>query len=40
VADPSSIFCHIEEGERINAILPVKAFEEDKYVFLVTKPAP
>ena len=27
----------LEEGERINAILPVKAFEEDKYVFLVTK---
>jgi DNA gyrase subunit A len=27
----------LEEGERINAVLPVKAFEEDKYVFLVTK---
>ena len=27
----------LEEGERINAILPVKAFEEEKYVFLVTK---
>jgi DNA gyrase subunit A len=27
----------LEEGERINAVLPVKAFEEDKFVFLVTK---
>ena len=27
----------LEEGERINTLLPVKAFEEDKYVFLVTK---
>jgi DNA gyrase subunit A len=27
----------LEEGERINTVLPVKAFEEDKYVFLVTK---
>jgi DNA gyrase subunit A len=27
----------LEEGERINAILPVKAFEEDKFVFLATK---
>ena len=27
----------LEEGERINAILPVKVFEEDKYVLLVTK---
>jgi DNA gyrase subunit A len=27
----------LEEGERINAVLPVKAFEDDKYVFLVTK---
>jgi len=27
----------LEEGERINAVLPVKGFEEDKYVFLVTK---
>jgi len=26
----------LEEGERINAVLPVKAFEEDKYVFLAT----
>jgi DNA gyrase subunit A len=27
----------LEEGERINAVLPVKAFEEDKFVFLATK---
>jgi DNA gyrase subunit A len=27
----------LEEGERINAILPVKAFEDDKFVFLATK---
>ncbi len=27
----------LEEGERINAILPVKAFEEDKFIFLATK---
>jgi DNA gyrase subunit A len=27
----------LEEGERINAILPVKAFEENKFVFLATK---
>jgi DNA gyrase subunit A len=27
----------LEEGERINAILPIKGFEEDKYVFLATK---
>ncbi len=27
----------LEEGERINAILPVKAFDEDKFVFLATK---
>ena len=27
----------LEEGERINAVLPVKTFEEHKYVFLVTK---
>jgi DNA gyrase subunit A len=26
----------LEEGERINTVLPVKAFEDDKYVFLVT----
>jgi DNA gyrase subunit A len=26
----------LEEGERINTVLPVKAYEEDKYVFLVT----
>jgi DNA gyrase subunit A len=26
----------LEEGERINAVLPVKAFEDDKYVFLAT----
>jgi DNA gyrase subunit A len=27
----------LEEGERINAVLPVKGFEENKFVFLVTK---
>ena len=27
----------LEEGERISTVLPVKAFEEDKFVFLVTK---
>jgi DNA gyrase subunit A len=27
----------LEEGERINTVLPVKVFEEDKFVFLVTK---
>jgi DNA gyrase subunit A len=27
----------LEEGERINAVLPVKAFEDDKFVFLATK---
>jgi DNA gyrase subunit A len=27
----------LEEGERINAILPVNTFEEDKFVFLATK---
>ena len=27
----------LEEGERINAVLPVKTFEEDKFVFLATK---
>jgi DNA gyrase subunit A len=27
----------LEEGERINAILPVNAFEDDKFVFLATK---
>jgi DNA gyrase subunit A len=27
----------LEEGERINAVLPVKAFEDDKYVFLATR---
>jgi DNA gyrase subunit A len=27
----------LEEGERINAVLPVKAFEEYKFVFLATK---
>jgi DNA gyrase subunit A len=27
----------LEEGERINTVLPVKAFEEDKFVFLATK---
>jgi DNA gyrase subunit A len=27
----------LEEGERINAVLPVKAFEEDKFVLLATK---
>jgi DNA gyrase subunit A len=27
----------LEEGERINAVLPVKSFEEDKFVLLVTK---
>jgi DNA gyrase subunit A len=27
----------LEEGERINTVLPVKTFEEDKFVFLVTK---
>jgi DNA gyrase subunit A len=27
----------LEDGERINAVLPVKAFEEDKFVFLATK---
>jgi DNA gyrase subunit A len=27
----------LEEGERINAVLPVKVFEEDKFVFLATK---
>ncbi len=27
----------LEEGERINAVLPVKVFEENKFVFLVTK---
>ncbi len=26
----------LEEGERINAILPVREFEEDKYVFMAT----
>jgi DNA gyrase subunit A len=26
----------LEEGERINTVLPVKAYEENKYVFLVT----
>jgi DNA gyrase subunit A len=26
----------LEEGERINALLPIKAFEENKYVFLAT----
>jgi DNA gyrase subunit A len=26
----------LEEGERINAVLPIKAFEDDKYVFLAT----
>ena len=26
----------LEEGERINAVLPVKAFEDDKFVFLAT----
>ncbi|HVS25155.1 MAG TPA: DNA gyrase C-terminal beta-propeller domain-containing protein, partial [Gammaproteobacteria bacterium] len=26
----------LEEGERINTVLPVKGFEEDKYVFLAT----
>jgi DNA gyrase subunit A len=26
----------LEEGERINAVLPIKAFEENKYVFLAT----
>jgi DNA gyrase subunit A len=27
----------LEEGERITTVLPVKAFEEDKFVFLATK---
>jgi DNA gyrase subunit A len=27
----------LEEGERISTVLPVKAFEEDKFVFLATK---
>jgi DNA gyrase subunit A len=27
----------LEEGERINTVLPVKAFEDDKFVFLATK---
>jgi DNA gyrase subunit A len=27
----------LEEGERINAVLPVKSFDDDKFVFLVTK---
>jgi DNA gyrase subunit A len=27
----------LEEGERITAVLPVSAFEDDKYVFFVTK---
>jgi DNA gyrase subunit A len=27
----------LEYGERINTVLPVKAFEEDKFVFLATK---
>jgi DNA gyrase subunit A len=27
----------LEEGERINAVLPVKAYEDDKFVFLATK---
>jgi DNA gyrase subunit A len=27
----------LDEGERISTVLPVKAFEEDKFVFLVTK---
>ncbi|OBS10473.1 DNA gyrase subunit A [Acidihalobacter prosperus] len=26
----------LSEGERINAVLPVKAFEEDRYVFMAT----
>jgi len=26
----------LEEGERINAVLPVRQFEEDKYVFMAT----
>jgi DNA gyrase subunit A len=26
----------LEEGERINAILPIREFEEDKYVFMAT----
>jgi DNA gyrase subunit A len=26
----------LEEGERINTVLPVKSFEDDKYVFLAT----
>jgi DNA gyrase subunit A len=27
----------LEEGERINTVLPLKGFEEDRFVFLVTK---
>jgi DNA gyrase subunit A len=27
----------LEEGERINTVLPVKAYEDDKYVFLATR---
>ncbi len=26
----------LEEGERINAILPIRAFEEDKFIFMAT----
>ncbi len=26
----------LEEGERINAVLPVREYEEDKYIFMVT----
>ncbi len=26
----------LEEGEKINAILPVKTFDEDRYIFMAT----